>query len=404
MALTLPDELVWVLDLLGYSWPEADEDALHQVAETWRSFGKDLEKIQTDGEGFARTIVASNVGTAVDGFSKDWGAYTGANGQDRYIPDAKTACEVIAFAFDAAAIAVLTAKLSVIAQLIALAVEIIAAQASAPFTFGLSEVGALGATQATRVIVRELLNKLKREVMQEITKAMEHATMDALKKIAKEQLEKITKEKVKQFAKDKIKEEAKKFVEEKVVGAAKDKAKDAAIGMAQNIAQQGIEAHFDERSGIDLGETAGVAKDAAGEYVDGLKNEVKGGEGSTLAGYTDVQGHVDNAVDAATEKVTGAAGERVQQGVNALSGHSGQAGETSSDGAAESTSSDSTSSDSTSSDSGSSDSGSSDSGSSNSTTTQTSHSNRPAAAASASRSGSSHSGGNAQDWARNEFG
>ncbi|MER5752752.1 PE-PGRS family protein [Streptomyces sp. NPDC002088] len=386
MALTLPSELVWVLDLLGYSWPEADEDALHQVAETWRAFGKQLEEIETHGEGYARTVVAGNAGTAVDGFSKAWGAYTGSNGEDRYLPDARTACEVIALTFDGAAIAVLTAKLAVIAQLIALAIEIIAAQASAPFTFGLSEVGALGATQATRVIVRELLAKLRKEVMEAITKAMEHATMDALKKIAKEQLEKITKEKVKQFAKDQIKEQAKKFVQEKVVDAAKDKAKDAAIGMAQNIGRQSIETYFDERSGVDFGETAGVAKDAAGEYVDGLKSEVKGGEGSTLAGYTDVQGHVDNAVDGATEKVTGAVGDRVQRGADALSGRSGQAGEASSDGAAGSTS---------------------DSGSSNSTTsttTQASHSNRPAAAASASRSGSSHSGGNAQDWARDEFG
>ncbi|MFD8304748.1 PE-PGRS family protein [Streptomyces sp. NPDC059690] len=384
MALTLPSELVWVLDLLGYSWPEADEDALHQVAETWRDFGKTLEEIQAAGEGYARTVVAGNAGTAVDGFSKAWGAYTGSGGDDRYLPDAQLACEVIALAFDAAAIAVLTAKLAVIAQLIALAVEIIAAQASAPFTFGLSEVGALGATQATRVIVRELLNKLKQEVMQAITKAMEHATMDALKKIAKEQLEKVTKEKVKQFAKDKIKEEAKKFVQEKVVDAAKEKAKDAAIGMAQNVGQQSIETYFDERSGIDFGETAGVAKDAAGEYVDGLKNEVTGGEGSTVAGYTDVQGHVDGAVDAATEKVTGAVGNRVQHGVDALSGHSGQGGETS-DGA-ESTSSSGTT-----------------------AAPQASDADRPvAAASSASRSGSSrsaasHSGG-AQDWARSEFG
>ncbi|MGW3120284.1 WXG100-like domain-containing protein [Streptomyces sp. NPDC001107] len=386
MSLTLPSELVWVLDLLGYSWPEADEEALHNVAEAWRAFGKDLDTIQTEGEGLARTILASNAGTAVEKFSNDWGAYTGTNGQDSYIPDAKTACEVIALAFDAAAIAVLTAKLSVIAQLIALAVEIIAAQAAAPFTFGLSEVGALGATQAARVIVRELLNKLKKEVMEAVTKAMEHATMDALKKIAKEQLEKITKEKVKQFAKDKIKEEAKQFVQEKVVDAAKEKAKEAAVGMAQNIAQQSIEAHFDERSGIDLGETTDVAKKAGSEYLDGLKNEVKGGEGSTLAGYTDVQGHVDGAVDAATEKVTGAVGDRVQHGVDALSGHGGNTGE-SSDGAAESNTS------------------ASASGSSNSTTTQASHSNRPAAAsASSSRSGASHSGGNAQDWARNEFG
>ncbi|MEV6949201.1 PE-PGRS family protein [Streptomyces sp. NPDC051172] len=389
MSLTLPSELVWVLDLLGYSWPEADEQALHDVAEAWRAFGRDLETIQTEGEGFARTVVASNAGTAVDEFTKGWGAYTGSNGQDRYIPDAKTACEVIALAFDAAAIAVLTAKLAVIAQLIALAVEIIAAQASAPFTFGLSEVGALGATQAARVIVRELLNKLKTEVMQAITKAMEHATMDALKKIAKEQLEKITKEKVKQFAKDKIKEEAKQFVQEKVVDAAKEKTKEAAVGMAQNVAQQSIEAHFDERSGIDLGETAGVAEKAGGEYLDGLKNEVKGGEGSTLAGYTDVQGHVDNAVDQATEKVTGAVGDRVQHGVDTLSGHGGNTGE-SSDGAADSSSEASSGS-------------GSEAGSGSSRTAQAS-SNRIPASHSTARSGSAHASGGAQDWARSEFG
>ena len=116
--------------------------ALHQVAETWRAFGAELEKIEAQGEGLARTVVAGNFGTAMEGFSKDWGAYTGANGEDSYLPDARTACEVIAFAFDAAAVAVLTAKLTVIAQLIALAIEIIAAQAAAPFTFGLSESAA----------------------------------------------------------------------------------------------------------------------------------------------------------------------------------------------------------------------------------------------------------------------
>ncbi|GAA2519165.1 PE-PGRS family protein [Streptomyces longisporus] len=376
MSLTLPSELVWVLDLLGYSWPEADEQALHDVAEAWRAFGKDLETIQTDGDGFARTILASNAGTAVDEFTKGWGAYTGAGGQDSYIPDARTACEVIALAFDAAAIAVLTAKLAVIAQLVALAVEIIAAQAAAPFTFGLSEVGALGATQATRVIVRELLNKLRTEVMQAITKAMEHATMDALKKIAKEQLEKITKEKVKQFAKDRIKEEAKQFVQEKVVDAAKEKAKEAAVGMAQNIAQQSIETHFDERSGINLGETTDIAEKAGGEYLDGLKNEVKGGEGSTLAGYTDVQGHVGNAVDQATEKATGAVGNRVQHGVDALSGRGDGSGE-SSEGSADNSSG---------------------------TGSSSAAGNRTPVSAATARSGSSHGSGGAQDWARSEFG
>lgn len=388
MALTLPGELVWVLDLLGYSWPEADEEALHQVAETWRAFGEQLEEIQREGEGLARTVVAHNFGTAVDGFSKDWGAYTGANGEDSYLPDAKTACEVIAFAFDAAAVAVLTAKLSVIAQLVALAIEIIAAQAAAPFTFGLSEIGALGATQATRLIVRELLDRLKREVMEAITKAMEHATMDALKKIAKEQLEKITKEKVKQFAKDQLKQQAKQFVQEKVVDAAKDKAREAAVGMAQNIGQQSVEAYFDARSGIDLGETADVAKTAAGEYVDGLKNEVTAGEGSTVADYVDPTTHVNNAMDAATERVTGAAGDRVQQGVDALSGHGADTTQGSDTAAGSGSAAAGT--------------GSGAAGSGSSGTAQAT--SRPAAATSTAGSRSADSAGGAQEWARSEFG
>ncbi|MGN9761236.1 PE-PGRS family protein [Streptomyces sp. SD31] len=394
MSLTLPGELVWVLDLLGYNWPEADEEALHNVAETWRAFGEELEEIQRQGEGLARTVVSHNFGTAVDGFSKDWGAYTGANGEDRYLPDAKTACEVIALAFDAAAVAVLTAKLAVIAQLVALAIEIIAAQAAAPFTFGLSEVGALGATQATRLIVRELLDRLKREVMEAVTKAMEHATMDAIKKMAKEQLEKVTKEKVKQFAKDQLKEQGKQFVQEKVVDAAKEKATEAAVGMAQNIGQQSIETYFDARSGVDLGETADVAKTAAGEYVDGLKNEVTGGEGSTLADYVNPTTHVNNAVDAATERVTGAAGDRVQHGVDALAGHGAQSAQGADAAAATA--------------SGAGSGSGSGAGAGSSGTTQAS--NRLAATASAASSGSSRSSrssgssGGADDWARSEFG
>ncbi len=43
------------------------------------------------------------------------------------------------------------AKLGALVQLGILAAEVIAAQAAAPFTFGLSELGALGATQVTRI-------------------------------------------------------------------------------------------------------------------------------------------------------------------------------------------------------------------------------------------------------------
>ncbi|MFI2187890.1 hypothetical protein [Streptomyces sioyaensis] len=44
----------------------------------------------------------------------------------------------------------------------------IAAQAAAPFTLGLSEVGALAATQATRVIVKRLFKEVCQQVAEQV--------------------------------------------------------------------------------------------------------------------------------------------------------------------------------------------------------------------------------------------
>jgi hypothetical protein len=250
MAIMLPGELDWVLDLLGYEWPNIDEDKLFACAQAWRNFAGAVTTAQTAGSQAANKVTSANSGEAIDKFSDSWGKFTGGSGHDSYLTDAQMAAEVIAVAFDVAAYAVIAGKVAVIAQLITLAIEIIAAQAAAPFTFGLSELGALGATQATRLIVRRLLDKLKTEVMQAATDAAQHATMDAIKKM------------VRDFAKDQI--------QAAVVDAAKEKATEAATEIAQNLAQQSIEQHFNARDGYDFGETGDILQDKAGEYVDGI--------------------------------------------------------------------------------------------------------------------------------------
>ncbi|MEN2419267.1 DUF6531 domain-containing protein [Streptomyces rimosus] len=60
------------------------------------------------------------------------------------------------------------AKIGAIVQLGILAAEVIAAQAAAPFTLGLSEVGALGATQVTRVIVKRLFKEVCQQVAEQV--------------------------------------------------------------------------------------------------------------------------------------------------------------------------------------------------------------------------------------------
>lgn len=45
MGLMLPNELVWVLEKLGFEWPDIDEDEVRKGAVLVRSFGTDLEDV-----------------------------------------------------------------------------------------------------------------------------------------------------------------------------------------------------------------------------------------------------------------------------------------------------------------------------------------------------------------------
>jgi hypothetical protein len=310
----LPSEVTWVLDLLGFSWPDADEDKLFECATVWRNFAEAVNQANSRGSMAANEVTSANSGEAVEGFTKEWGTFNGsAGGGDNYLRDAAMAAEVIAVAFDAAALAVIAAKIAVIVQLVITAVELIAAQAAAPFTLGLSELGAAGATQAARLIIRRILDKLKREVMEAATKAMEHATMDAIKKLTKDLAKKAVSKEARKLAVDYVKTTVKDTVKEKVVDGAKEVVQDkvvdegkrlageAATEMAGNVAEQGIENHFGARDGIDWGETADIGKKKAGEYVDGLKEgaqEYKDG----VTSLADPSTYIDHAKEDAANR------------------------------------------------------------------------------------------------------
>ncbi|MFH8552675.1 PE-PGRS family protein [Streptomyces celluloflavus] len=327
VALTLPSEVVWVLDLLGYTWPEADEEKLIECGQAWLEFASQVGQTENRGSSAAQAVVSANSGQAVEAFTDSWRDFSGGPGA--YLAEAQIAAEVIGVAFEVAAAEVLAAKIEVIVQLVILATEIIAAQAAAPFTLGLSEAGALGATQATRLIVRRLFDEMKRKVIQAVTKAMEEAATKGIKKIASD----FMKHQVKDFAKD----YAKKTAKEVIVDPAKEKAKDIAKSAGQNVIQQGMETNFGARKGIDLGETAEGAKEEfgkqfgtyedgqlkPGEYFTGSKNDQGEREGG-VAGLADPATHRDRLVDQAKEAGKDAASKHVEKGVQHVRGGDGE--------------------------------------------------------------------------------
>ncbi|MEV0094342.1 PE-PGRS family protein [Streptomyces sp. NPDC050738] len=283
MSLTLPDEVAWVLGLLGYEWPEADEDKIVQTADAWRAFGAEVARLEEAGMTAAGAIRAANSGDASEAFEKEWQKYAG----DGYLGDAKFMAETIAIALDVVAVNVVISKVSVIAQLIALAFEIAAAQAAAPFTFGLSEAGAVGATQVTRVIVRRLLKELEEVIVDTITKTIKEASLKALKDMARQ--------------------------------AITDAAKEAATGVAQNLVEQGVKVNFGAQSGFDL-------KGAASEGLDTFKESATSG---IKDGLTGVKDNIEGLADPRTylQAATDRAGEHAGNGLNHLSGGGSGTGE-----------------------------------------------------------------------------
>ncbi|MFI1519190.1 toxin glutamine deamidase domain-containing protein [Kitasatospora cineracea] len=174
----LPDSVEWVLEMLGFDWPTADEDKLMESAQVWRDFADQVEELHYRAAGAANNVLASNAGDSIDAFGRTWEKFSG--GGSGYLADAAMAARLIAAAFDAAAVIVITCKVAVIAQLVALAVELIAAQAAAPFTLGLSELGAAGATLATKAIVRRLLKELRQALVEAIMETLKEPVLSAV--------------------------------------------------------------------------------------------------------------------------------------------------------------------------------------------------------------------------------
>src|SRR5260370_16748192 len=125
MSLTLPDDLTWVLNLLGFMWPQADEDKLRACAQAWRAFGAEVVRINQDAGLVAAQVTAENNSESIDAFERYWHGVGGRGGDfDR----AKEAADHMATALDAIPTLVVRVKIPIIPPLRLLTPQIISHQ------------------------------------------------------------------------------------------------------------------------------------------------------------------------------------------------------------------------------------------------------------------------------------
>lgn len=135
MGMQLPSELVSILGMLGYTWPESDEEKLFELAGTWTGMAGTIAGSVEELNAAARTVLDANYGKDIEAFSTEWDDEESSN---RNIADAADPLNVIGIGLTVAAGLTLALKIQVIVQLVILMVQIAWAIATAAVTFGAS--------------------------------------------------------------------------------------------------------------------------------------------------------------------------------------------------------------------------------------------------------------------------
>ncbi|MCD0442036.1 hypothetical protein LO763_00140 [Glycomyces sp. A-F 0318] len=135
MGLQLPSELTGLLSMLGYDWPESDEESIFNLAGEWTGMADQIAGRVESLNAAAQTLLENNTGAEIDAFRDEW---EDAESAVRNLADAANPTNLINIGLVIAAGVVLALKVQVIVQLVMLAFQIAQAIATAAVTFGAS--------------------------------------------------------------------------------------------------------------------------------------------------------------------------------------------------------------------------------------------------------------------------
>lgn len=157
MSLELPTELRSLLGVLGYNWPEADEDKLLEMGQAWLRFATTLETLTGSAQASASPVWSANAGADITAFERWW---TNEDSPLATMRDGVPAAVLTGTGLVICGTIVLALKVAVIVQLTILAIEIAQAIATAAPTFGASLAEIPVFQQLTRILVGRLFDEV----------------------------------------------------------------------------------------------------------------------------------------------------------------------------------------------------------------------------------------------------
>lgn len=161
MSINLPHWLAEVVNILGFNWPEIDEDQLRDAAKGLRRYATSAQQSHDTTHGVVtgglKEAYAAQSYTAL---AEVWGSQT-----QGHMKTLIEGCHVLADALDVAAVGVEGMKYECIAQLGIAAGELIADQVGAVFTLGLSEAAAAAEIELQNRLMDGIIQRFEQEVI-----------------------------------------------------------------------------------------------------------------------------------------------------------------------------------------------------------------------------------------------
>ncbi|BBH70839.1 hypothetical protein ACTI_75240 [Actinoplanes sp. OR16] len=156
MSIRLPGELAGLLNELGYSWPESDEDQLIDAGRDWLRLAGVISELQEDIAATARQVVGDNTAQSIDAFLTQWQA---DDGSAATLARGDAGAIAVGGGLTVCAGVVLALKINVLVQLTVLAASIIQAIVTAVPTAGASLLEIPVVKQLTGVAINFLIEQ-----------------------------------------------------------------------------------------------------------------------------------------------------------------------------------------------------------------------------------------------------
>jgi hypothetical protein len=192
VAINLPHWLAEIMGVLGFNWPEIDEDQLREAGKHLRSYADECEKSHDR----THSVVTGDLQQAYAAQSYTALVQVWSEQSSGHMKSLIEACRILADGLDVAAVGVEAMKGEVIVQLGIAAAEFVADQAAAAATFGIAE--------AAEPVMLEVQNRLLNAILQrfeaEVIGALVNGVMGPLREKIDQSVERLLFQEVGQVA------------------------------------------------------------------------------------------------------------------------------------------------------------------------------------------------------------